>query len=425
MSDLHVGLGFSKNKNSFKAGQEAAAKAFKQINNCGKLVIVFASIKFNHQRMLKGIRSITKNIPLIGCSSTAEIINGTILNDSVCVMVLNSPRMKVGLSLGKNTNRNETKAGLTAANMAFNNLGHNVIVSRPIIKENKHWKSCMPYFTLMFADSIHSNSAAIIRAVSSILGPGFPIVGGCAGDNFKFKKTYQFYNDQVLENSVVLACIYSDLKVGYGVGNGWYALKHSYQVTKAKGTTVYELNHKPILDVYKDIFGKKAEDPKFSIGKYLGFKSYGEKEYRLRGPLNINKKEKSITFAAEVPQNSTITLMDGDLQSALAAAKSAAEEAVKTAGTKDIGCAFLFDCAARYLLFGDKYRKSEINAVKEVIGKNVPIIGFYTYGEFSPVLGSHGTHNATLVILVISKNSIKGGYGLFLRAIQNIMGGNI
>ena len=108
-------------------------------------------------------------------------------------MILNSPRMQIGIGIAEKAHNNESKAGIKAANMALNNLNHKVIISKPIIKENKEWKNSMPYFMLMFSDSIKCNSAAIIRGASSVIGAGFPIVGGCAGDDFKFKKTYQCF----------------------------------------------------------------------------------------------------------------------------------------------------------------------------------------------------------------------------------------
>jgi hypothetical protein len=49
---------------------------------------------------------------------------------------------------------------------------------------------------------------------------------------------------------------------------------------------------------------------------------------------------------------------------------------------------------------------AEIEAIRAVIGRSVPLIGFYTYGEQAPVGGklhdcSSAFHNETVVILTL------------------------
>jgi hypothetical protein len=50
----------------------------------------------------------------------------------------------------------------------------------------------------------------------------------------------------------------------------------------------------------------------------------------------------------------------------------------------------------------------EIRAVQEILGEDVPLIGFYTYGEQAPLAGRLGPkchsafHNETLTLLAIA-----------------------
>jgi hypothetical protein len=50
--------------------------------------------------------------------------------------------------------------------------------------------------------------------------------------------------------------------------------------------------------------------------------------------------------------------------------------------------AFVFDSISRNKLLGRKSEK-EIQIIKEVLGKNVPFIGFYSYGEQAPLKSLH------------------------------------
>lgn len=57
---------------------------------------------------------------------------------------------------------------------------------------------------------------------------------------------------------------------------------------------------------------------------------------------------------------------------------------------------------ARKIVLGSR-TDEEIMAVKEAIGRDVPVIGFYTYGEYSPI-GEHERscfHNETATLTVI------------------------
>ena len=46
----------------------------------------------------------------------------------------------------------------------------------------------------------------------------------------------------------------------------------------------------------------------------------------------------------------------------------------------------MFNCIAREKLFA-QHAHEEIKAVMDIIGNNVPMIGFYTYGEQAPMGG--------------------------------------
>ena len=46
----------------------------------------------------------------------------------------------------------------------------------------------------------------------------------------------------------------------------------------------------------------------------------------------------------------------------------------------------MFNCIAREKLFGSRAGE-EIKAVMKIIGKDIPLLGFYTYGEQAPING--------------------------------------
>ena len=69
---------------------------------------------------------------------------------------------------------------------------------------------------------------------------------------------------------------------------------------------------------------------------------------------------------------------------------------------------FLFNCHVRDRLFGER-NKEEIKVIQDVIGKDAPLAGFYTYAEQAPLAGEvrniekckSELHNETVVIFVL------------------------
>ena len=101
--------------------------------------------------------------------------------------------------------------------------------------------------------------------------------------------------------------------------------------------------------------------------------------------------------------------MIGSREEAVKVAKEAAEKAMSELGGTP-KAVVIFNCIARNKLFGE-HAGDEISAIQEAIGKNVPLIGFYTYGEQAPLGGevrdikkcNSAFHNETVVICVLGE----------------------
>ena len=97
-----------------------------------------------------------------------------------------------------------------------------------------------------------------------------------------------------------------------------------------------------------------------------------------------------------------ISILDGDPESMLNAAKSAAEEAREHLEGAEAAGVLVFDCVCRGMILKDDFHR-EISAVREVFG-DVPVAGFLTYGEIARYHGRlEGWHNATAVVVAIPR----------------------
>lgn len=397
--NLNVGIGVSAVSNPFSAGAEAAKKAVEELGaEKPDALIVFSAPKLAQQRLLDGIRSVTKNTPMVGGTTAGEISTYGLSVGSVVVMALKSKDIKFYEGVGKNISKSEIKAG--------SELAKNILKKAP----RKNAKTL-----LMFPDGLAGDGMAVIEGIKKVLGENFEIVGGALGDESDFKNTYQFYNGKIYQNVVVGLLICGNIKTATGVRHGWESIGNRFKCTKARGNVVYELGNKKALDVYKDCLGgaRAKKLPAIGLEYPMGLideklKIEGYDYFYIRCPVGINEKDGSVTFAASIPEGKEVTLTYSSRASIINGSRLAAAQAKKTLGTIKPKLIMMFSCVARKMVLGRR-TNDEVNAVKKVLGKDIPLIGFYTYGEIGPLdkrvpaLSSTRWHNETVVLWVLGE----------------------
>lgn len=392
-----VGVGYS--EDSFSAGASACQDAIVRLAGGVKpdAIIVFASSKYNQEDMLRGVRSISGQVLLVGSSTAGEIsTEGPVGKPSVVVMALSSQDIKFFAGVGSAVSKGAHEAGKSAADDVKRQAGGDLKTF------------------IMLPDVLNGNGAETVRGVLESLGEHFPVVGGASGDDFQFKKTYQYLNDKVCTDSVVGLGLTGDFKIGIGVKHGWIPVGAPMKVTKSEGGVLHEVNGKPAIQIYEDYFGaeeaavlKTETLATLAITYPLGLKVEGNDELLIRDPISVDKNG-SITCAAEIPVGSDIRLMIGSIEEAVKVAKIAAQNVLEQLEGVKPKAIIVFNCIARNKLFGQRSGE-EITAIQEVLGRDVPLIGFYTYGEQAPMNGevkninqcNSAFHNETVVIAAL------------------------
>ncbi|MFH2034675.1 MAG: FIST N-terminal domain-containing protein [Candidatus Margulisiibacteriota bacterium] len=393
---MKCGVGNSSKKDVSGAAEEALNKMKRGLGAESKadIMICFSSVSYDQKALVKAISECDCKANMIGCSDAGNIVPDGPFKNSVALMGISSEKIKFTTGIGKGIDQDPKKAGSDLANA--------IKTQDPNVK-----------LVIMMADGLAGNGADIVRGVLSVMGDKFPVVGGSAGDDFLFKQTYEYLNGEVTSNDVVGLGLSGDFAFGIGVRHGWAPIGTPMKVTKSKGAVVYELDGKPAVKIYEDYFGeekagKLREEPlaRLAITYPLGMETPESDEFLIRDPITVGE-DGSITCAAEIPEGVTLRLMIGSKEEAIEAARMAAQQAVGQMKGKEVKAAIIFNCIARDKLFG-RDAKKEIEAIKDVIGKKVPLIGFYTYGEQAPIAGkihacSSVFHNETVVILTLGE----------------------
>lgn len=392
---IKAGVGKSNNPDAVQAGAQACQEALSEAGGQANLILVFSSVAYDQKAVIEGVKSVAKDTLLAGCSDAGEITTAGPVAKHVAVMALATQDINWAVGVGQGADKDSFQAGKEAAEQAV-----------------KKAKGPLSLF-IMLLDGLAENGAAAVRGAQKVLGKDFPIMGGSAGDDFLFKQTFEYHDKEVLTKSIVGIGLAGKFSFGVGVKHGWEPIGLPMKVTKAQGAKLIEVNDRPALSIYEDYFGRKADElikepiARMAYTYPLGMSVEGNPEFLIRAVVIADEKGE-ISCAAEIPKGSEIRLMIGDTDKAIKAAKEAAENALSQLEGATPKAIFVFNCVARYKLLGPKI-KEEIGAIQNVLGKDVPLIGFYTYGEIAPLGGVLGEdcrsvfHNETMTLLVLGE----------------------
>ena len=398
MSNSSVGVGESHDQDSLKAGQEAASEALSKHGGTPEALVIFGSTRFDHRQLLSGIMSVAGDVPMVGGTTAGEISSSGFTTQSVVVMALSSDALHFVTGIGKNMSQDEAACGVALIDDIRTKISLEKALS-----------------LLIFPNGMGGDGIKVIEGLHSVLGTEFEIVGGYLGDDERFEYTFQYYNGKVYRDAIpgLLICADEGFRTGIGVRSGFTSIGNRFYCTDSEGNVVKEFDHERALDLYKEFLGEERSqrlpgicleypfgliDEKVSIA--------GEEYFQLRCGLAVNHKEGTISLAASIPEGSPITLTTATRGDIINGAKLAAEQAKESLQGAEPQAILMFSCVGRKLVLGRRTQE-EVAAVKEVLGAEVPLIGFYTYGEIGPIdklrqqLSTTKFHNETVVLWVL------------------------
>ncbi len=384
---------FSVNSNAYEAGRDAALQVKNKLDMEPTIVWVFASIHYDQKELLKGVTSVLPETMMVGCTTDGEISNNGLTVESVVLLGMASDQVSFYPAMISEISKNSFEAGARLA---------------------EQFKEFKTEYIQIFSDGLTGNGSEIIKGIQSVLGKTVKIAGGTAGDGSLFQKTYQYFNGQVATDALIGVAFEGDFRYGTGVQSGWTTIGVAKQVTKAEKNVVAELDGKSALEVYEKFLGPHAsllpavgvEYPLGLLGPSGDVQQDGY--FLCRATMGVDREKGTITFAGDIPQGASVKMTmgsEGDILDAVKKATSQALDRLKNGGMVVKPCAvFFYSCMARKIVLGSK-TNDEITAIKNIVGEDIPIIGFYTYGEYAPAgkdMESH-LHNETATLTIMSE----------------------
>jgi hypothetical protein len=257
----------------------------------------------------------------------------------------------------------------------------------------------------VLSDGTRVNGTELVRGLRDVVGEAVVITGGLAGDGPRFGATRVGLDEAPVAGRVAAIGLYGDgLTITHGIGGGWVPFGPERIVTHSRGNVLFQLDHRPALALYKTYLGEESAGLPGSALLYplLIDRPGGGSGSLVRTIVGVDEAAGSMTFAGDIPVGSVARLMRGSLDQLI---DGAAVAATSVSGGPTPSLAILVSCIGRKLLMGQR-TADEVEAVCDVLGATVPVVGFYSYGEICPGgAGYSDLHNQTMTITTLSEQA--------------------
>ena len=326
------------------------------------------------------------NATLMGCSTAGEIFGSKLLDRSLTVAVLRFEQVTLRQALSPiDSAQDSAEAGRRiAADLLDDQLRAVFILS----------------------EGLTVNGSELIRGLNEVLPAHATITGGLAGDGDRFQHTCVMAKGTISNSAIVAVGLYGDaVRVAHGSMGGWDIFGMQRKVTRSVGNTLYELDGQPALELYKKYLGERASGlPATGLLFPLALLPSGERQEAIvRTILSINEQEQSITFAGNIPMGVMTQLMRANFDRLIDGACDAATHASLGSPAEGPLLSIAISCIGRRLVLGER-TEEEIEATLEMLPDGTRQIGFYAYGEISPLAsGSCDLHNQTMTLTTIGE----------------------
>ena len=329
------------------------------------------------------LKAFYPNAQIVLWSDNGQILNTRVTTDSVWVSAIYFEKTTVECQSDIVVRTESFEAGKTlAGRLSKEGLCHVLVVS----------------------EGLDINGSALIAWIRDVIGKDVTLSGWLAADNMLFKKTFVGYNAAPIdERRVVLIWFYGEnLKVGLGSIGGWDKFWPQRTVTKSDGSTVYEIDGQPALDLYKTYLWEFAKDLPGS-GLLFPLSVQTEQGITLvRTLLSIDEEKKSITYAWDVTEWSIAWLMKANFDKIIEGAGQSVKSGIDSIRSADF--AFLISCAGRKAILKQRVEE-EVENARYALGDETVIGWFYSYGEIGPLWDIHSCylHNQTMTVTLFKE----------------------
>lgn len=323
-----------------------------------KLLVYFASTSFPAEELAAAFQTAYAPTPVIGCTTAGELASGFMLKNSVVAMALGEDVVTKAETVFVDLKQLDTNlpTALNTLEKAFNS-------SLRTLSPEKH-------VGLVFSDGLSGAEELLLESLGN--KTNVPFIGGSAGDDLKFKTTWVSSKGKIRQGAAVLTLLETVKPYEIIKTQSFKILNKTLKVTKADHTkrTVYEFNGRPAATEYASALGVTQSKLADEFMRHpLGLMVSINEPY-VRSPQRIDGQ--AVVFYCAIEEGMELKLLEGtDIVTDTQKAVENCQAIGKISGLLN------FHCILRTLQLESENKTQAYGN----IFKNIPTIGFSTYGE--------------------------------------------
>jgi len=388
-----AGVGLSRLVNPEEAGGAAAAGARERLGRIPDLTLVFATARYDQNRLLAGVREQTGGGSLSGCSAEGVIAGPESVetDHAVSVMAIASDQFRFEPVLLPGYAEDPSGCGTRLA-ASIRKGGLDDVVG-----------------LILLPDGLTGDCTRLLRALEHDLGTSIPVVGGTAADAMTLEATYQYKDDEVARGAVAAVAVRGRGTMRVAVSHGCEPIGLERTITRAENGWVYEIDDLPAWSVFKEYLDGDPQDLNVDgilhlcVGLPLPEAPGDRSPFVIRTPLGLDRERGALFFpGGGLHSGQPIRLTRRDQQQITRGARACAETILDSEPGTRPSVVLQFDCAGRgKVLFGSCAADEIIKPLRETLGEDIPWMGFHTYGEIASMRDTAHYHNYTVALCAL------------------------
>lgn len=257
-------------------------------------------------------------------------------------------------------------------------------------------------WAFVLADGVTADGTGVAAGVHEILS--IPCIGGMTGDDRKFTRSMIFLNGREIEDGVAILLAAGDMPFITHASSGFTPIGAAGIVEESRGKSIARISGTTPLAFIKDQVGKPLAEADLGILALASYSDAAQEQFVLRASYRFDLLSGAIEIFGSIPTGSTVRVSGAGREQLLSAVSQGIESLVRTGFTP--AAAIVISCAGRKWEL-ENSGEEEVRLIQEVIGRQIPLVGFPSFGEIGPFRRGDGTysesyfHNATLVICLL------------------------
>ncbi len=260
--------------------------------------------------------------------------------------------------------------------------------------------------TIMFGDPFSTPITRLLPAITACGDAPVPVIGGMASGASQPGLNVLVLDDRVYNSGAIGVSLSGNIEIEFIVSQGCRPIGTPFVITKCKENVILELGGRKAIQALQEMANglTDAEKRLLSRGLLLGtvineYKDrFGRGDFLVRNVMGMDQRVGGIVAGEMCKVGQTVQFHVRD-------AATAAEDLQLLLDAQVLHsappvAALLFSCNGRgERLFGEP--NHDLNIIRDRLGENLPIAGFFAAGEFGPIGDRsflHG-HTASLAIL--------------------------